>query len=172
MATKFIEVKVASGRLVFALGNGTRIEFDPARVSDDIRKQAMFHGFNQKIKDAAAGFSKANDFAGAAKAMGAVIDALHDNSWNRKGGGERGVDLEDLATAISRVRNVDFEKAYSAVSKAEPTARKAWAANARVAQIMAELRLERAKAAAESATDDGLPEFEDETEAGGDETAD
>lgn len=143
---KFLEVKTNGGRLVFVLGNGQKLIFDPAQCNEDIRQQAMFHGFNQKIRDAAAGFSKEKDFAGAIGDMNAVMEALYGGDWNRKGGAT-GTNLEDLANAIARFKNVTFERAMAAVAKGTPEQRAEWMKNKTVAAFAAQARADRLAAA-------------------------
>lgn len=141
---KFIEVKIAGGKLVFALGDGQKIVFDPAECDDDIRRQAEFHGFNQKIKDAAAGFSKEKDFDGAFEAMNTVCESLRARIWNRQGGGAgAGANMMDLAKAIAVIKGCSEEKALNAVEKAKDEDRKTWMKNARVAALVADFRAKR-----------------------------
>lgn len=154
---KFLEVKVTSSSIVFAFGDKGRIEFYPGQCSDDIRQAAMFHGFNQKIRDAAAGYSKDADYAGAREEMHSVIDALYAGSWNRAAGGAGpGVNMEDLATAIATIKNATFEKAMAAVEAASPEQRKAWAKNPKVAALVTQARADRLAAAAAKAADTDL----------------
>lgn len=163
---KFLEVKVASGQLAFVFGDKGRIEFDPARCSDEIRSAAMMHGFNQKIRDAAAGYSKDGDYAGAREEMHAVIEALYAGSWNRAAGGAGpGTNMEDLATAIATIKSAPFEKAMTAVRAASDEQRKAWAKNPKVAALVTKARAERLAKAAEIATDELDIDLGGETEA-------
>lgn len=157
---KFLEVKQRGAMLVFAFGNGTKVEFDPARTSGEIQRQAMYHGYNQKIRDAAAGFSKDRDYAGAAREMQQVIDSLYAGSWNRAGGGTSGVVMQDLADALATLRGVAPAKALAAVEKATPEQRATWAKNAKVAALMAEARAKRLAEAAKGASDDDLAAIE------------
>lgn len=154
---KFLNVvpgEIAS-TLTFVLGDGQQLVIDcEMDFGESIRKQAMIHGFNQKIRDAAAGFSKTNDYEGAFEAMAAVIEALKDGEWKRGGGAGAGQVMRDLAAAIAEVRNVPYEKCFAAVSAAEEAKRKEWMKNAKIANIMARIKADRLKAAAEAASDD------------------
>lgn len=143
--TKFLEVTTtANGGLAFVFGDKGRLEFDPARANETIRRQAMYHGFNQKIRDSAAGYSKDKDFAGAREEMAAVIESLYNGEWNRKGGGiGAGVVMEDLAYAIAKIKAVAVERAMEAVKKLDETKRKEYAKNARVQALMAEHKAQR-----------------------------
>lgn len=150
---KFLEVKQNGNTLVFEFGDKGQLRLDTSRCSDDIRTRAMFHGFNQKVRDSAAGYSKELDYAGAREEMQAVIDSLYGNEWNRKGGGAgAGVNMEDLAHAIAEMKGAAFEKAMAAVEKASEEQRKEWAKNAKVAALIAKYKAERLTAAAEKGT--------------------
>lgn len=152
---KFLEVKQSGTRLMFVLADGQTAQIDAGTLSDAMRERAMFHGLNQKIRDAAAGFSKEADYDGAFEAMAKVIGALESGEWERKGGAAA-ANLDDLATAIAQIRNVDVAKAKAAVEKATPDQRAGWAKNARVAAIMADLKAQRLAEKAKAATDDDL----------------
>lgn len=152
---KFLEVKVTGSGLKFVLGNGRALTFDPARCTQEIRGNAMTHGFNQKIRDAAAGFSKDRDYGGAEEEMQAVIDALYAGQWKRQGGGAgAGVVMADLAAAIAEMKGVSIERALGAVEKASEEQRKAWMKNAKVQQLMAEAKAKRLRAALPEASED------------------
>ena len=158
---KFLEVKVANGGIKFAFGNGEVIRFDPTSCSADIRAQAERHGFNQKIRDAAAGYSKTRDYAGAIGEMRAVIESLQSGSWNRAGGAGAAA-IADLIAAIASVRNAPLDKVAKAVEGATAEQRASWAKNAKVALAIAEIRAQRAREAVKSTTDtedDGLPDL-------------
>lgn len=157
---KFLEVKQNGNTLIFEFGDKGRLTLDVTRCSDDIRTRAMFHGFNQKVRDSAAGYSKELDYAGAREEMSAVIEALYGNEWNRKGGGAgAGVNMEDLAKAIAEMKNATVEKAMAAVTKASEEQRKEWAKNAKVAALIAKYKAERLAAAAEKGTDTNELDF-------------
>ena len=155
---KFLEVVRDANvptRLEFKLGDGAVIRIDANDFSDEIKHQAMMHGFNQKIRDASSSYGKDRDFEGAFEEMMKVVEGLQSGSWNRQGGGiGAGVVMEDLAFAISTIKQVDMEKAMAAVKKASPEQRNTWAKNAKVAKLMADNKAARLAKLAESATDD------------------
>lgn len=153
---KFLEVKTLVGKpgWVFAFGNGDRREVAFEDFSATIREQAMAHGFNQKLRDTTAGFSKDGDYAGALEKFDATLQALYDGDWNRSGGGVAGQQMKDLAAAIAEIRSVAFETAFDAVQKMDADKRKAIAKNAKVAQVVARIVADRLAAAADDAADD------------------
>lgn len=144
--------------LVFKLGDGQTLAFDAANVDESIQQRAMMHGFNQKIRDAAAGFSKEKDYDGAFEAMAAVIEALEGGEWNRKATATKGKGI--LSEAIARIKGVSVEAAQAAVAKASEDQVKAWQKNPKVASVMAEIVAERAKKRAEEAADEVEIDFE------------
>ena len=152
MTTKFLTVLPTEAGLDFILGNGKKVTFDAGKVSAEIAAQAQRHGFNQKIRDSSAGFSKTSDFSGAFAAMADVVQSLYDGDWNRKGGGT-GQKMEDLAAAIAKVKNVSVDVARAAVMKAAPEKRKEWLGNAKVGQLVKAMEAARLKEAAKDAED-------------------
>jgi hypothetical protein len=162
---KFLEVKRVGTKLAFVLSNGSRVEFDTAKADDSIREHAMYHGFNQKIRDSMSGAIKEKDFAAAVDRMKVTVDSLYAGDWNRQGGGGiAGVVMEDLANAISQFKNTTFEKAFKAVSNATAEKRAEWAKNAKITALMAEYKAKRLAKAAESATDELDIPLDDEEE--------
>ena len=149
----FLEVaQVTDTILGFKLADGQSLTFDAAECDESIQQRAMMHGFNQKIRDAAAGFSKEKDYEGAFEAMLAVIEALQAGEWNRKATATKGKGI--LAEAIARIKGVSVEAAQSAVAKANEDQVKAWQKNPKVASVMAEIVAERAKKRAADAADE------------------
>lgn len=150
---KFLEVNKINGGLKFAFGNGVTRSIILADFDDKIRDAAMEHGFNQKLRDTTAGYSKEWDYEGALEKFDATLQALYDGDWNRSGGGVAGQQMKDLATAIAELRGASFDKAMAAVEGANPDQRKTWLKNAKIAQIVTRLVAERAASAAETADD-------------------
>lgn len=138
--------------LVFKLGDGQTIHFEAGNCDEVIRLRAEMHGFNQKIRDAAAGFSKEKDYDGAFEAMMAVVEALEAGEWNRKATATKGKGI--LSEAIARIKGVSVEAAQAAVAKATEDQVKAWQKNPKVASVMAEIVAERAKKRAADAADE------------------
>lgn len=155
----FLEViKDTDTMLSFKLADGQTLTFEASNVDESIQQQAMMHGFNQKIRDAAAGFSKGNDYDGAFEAMAAVIEALEAGDWNRKAQATKGKGI--LSEAIARIKGVSVEAAQAAVAKASEDQVKAWQKNPKVASVMAEIVAERAKKRAAEAADEVEIDFE------------
>jgi hypothetical protein len=97
-----------NGELVFTFSDGTVLNFDPnaPNISDEIRKQAMYHGFSQKIGDSYAGAKSVEDAIAAASA---TINQLPEG-WNARREAGEGPDTGLLLEAIMRVNNVPAER--------------------------------------------------------------
>lgn len=150
--TKFCdkEYDLDTGINYFAFGNGKQLEFDSNRCSDEIRKQLMLHGAAQKIGDSFAG-AKGNFALGIESAQD-VIDQLYAGVWKAgRGEGDSRPRLAELAEAISRIKQVELERATAAVEKATDEQRKAWRLNAKVKAVIAQVRAEKAAKALEEA---------------------
>lgn len=136
------------GQVVIKLGNGSVIAAEWEKLPPDMQKRCAFHGLSQKLGDAAAGFSKAKDFASAYDAITAVLESLEAGSWNVKGDGSS---IADIVKAIAKLKNVTVEAAEVAVRAMNEEQLAKVRTHADVKRIVAELRLERAKAAAATA---------------------
>jgi hypothetical protein len=155
----------------FKLGDGQTITFAPDAMTAEIQRQAMYHGFNQKIRDAAAGFDLTGkkgkpDYDGAFEAMRQVTETLHEGLWSRKVQPVNPM-LKYLPAAIAKMKGVEIEKAMIAVEKVDEETKKKWLANVKVKAIITELIAEEAKVKAEQSEEEldfGLePETEEES---------
>lgn len=151
---KFLEVNAITGGLKFTFGNGTERRIVFSDFNQTINEQARSHGFNQKLRDTTAGFSKDWDYDGALEKFDATLQGMIDGDWNRSGGGVAGQQMKDLAAAIAEIRQVEYDLAFDAVQKMDADKRKAVAKNAKVAQVMARIVADRLAAAADDAADD------------------
>jgi hypothetical protein len=151
MATKFLQVVQGESEIRFSLGNGKVVVCTPDAMSDAIRTAAMFHGFNQKIRDSAAGFSKDSDFAGAFRAMQSTLETLESGLWNAKGGasGE-----SDLAQAVANLKGIELEKAAAAVAGLDDEQLKTLRGKASVKAELLRIKAERAAKVAEASDDE------------------
>jgi antitoxin component of MazEF toxin-antitoxin module len=150
-ATKFLQVIQGESSIRFVLGNGKELVCEPDKADAVIQRAAMFHGFNQKVRDAAAGFSKDGDYAGAYAAMGNVLETLQSGLWNAKGGasGE-----SDLAQAVANLKKIDLEKASAAVRALDEDQLRALRGKASVKAELLRIKAERAARVADAAEDD------------------
>jgi hypothetical protein len=157
-ATKFLQVVSDESTIRFVLGNGKEIICRPDDMDAAIQRAAMFHGFNQKIRDAAAGFSKDTDFTGAFNAMGNVLETLESGLWNAKGGasGE-----SDLAAAVAMLKGIDIEKASAIVRGLDDDQLKTLRGKPSVKAKILEIKAERAARIADAASDDDEDILED-----------
>jgi hypothetical protein len=152
MAAKFLQVVSEGTALSFRLGNGLRVEFNSDAVSDEIRAAAMLHGFNQKIRDSAAGFSKDGDYSGAFRAMQTVVDNLTGGLWNAKGGTGTG----DLVQAIANLKKIDLDEAQELIDSLDDEQIKTVQSKAAVKAEILKIKAERAAKVADASDDDDL----------------
>lgn len=144
------EYDLDNGVAEFKFGDGRLLSFNVDGLSDDIKRELLFHGVMQKVGDAAAGV-KGNYDEGVAN-CGRVIEQLQAGQWTAtRGGGEAKPRVTDLANAIARLKGIEVETALSAVEAATDEQRKAWRALPAVKLEMARIREERARKALEAA---------------------
>ena len=148
---KFLQVGAEGAVLTFRLGNGLKVVFDCDAPSAAIQSDARIHGFNQKIRDSAAGFSKTGDYQGAFRAMQTVADNLMAGLWNSKGGTGTG----DLVQAIANLKKISVEDAQDAVDGLDEEQLKSVLGKPAVKAEILRIKAERAAAVAAASDDDG-----------------
>lgn len=155
-------------RLTFAFANGDKLDVDPSKLNDEVRKCAMFHGLAQKIGDSYAG-SKTPDEA--SEEASALWERLEAGEWiaEREAAGPR---ISLILAAIVRAR-ADAGKPFTDAEVAERTERlktdkpyrESVMANAAVkaayATIQAERAAEKAKKAQADAAGESAPTTDD-----------
>lgn len=146
------EYDLDTGLVTIAFGDGKKVECNVLELSPEMQKQLMLHGASQKIGDSYAG-AKGN-FAEAFKSASDIVEQLKQGVWrSARGEGEPVARLAELAEAISRIKQVDLDKAKAAVEKATDEQRKGWRSNPGVKAMIAKLRAEKAAAELEAAGD-------------------
>lgn len=152
MGTKFLVVEKKEDRLQFKLGNGLLVEINPADLTGEIREAAMYHGLNQKVRDAAAGFSKETNFSGAFGAMQQVVDNLLGGRWNAKGGNG----TSDLAQAVANLKGIELSEAQELINGLDDWHFAELAKKPKVKAEIARIKAERAARLAEAEEDEDL----------------
>lgn len=153
MATgKFLQVTQQGRELYFVLGNNLRVVVRPDDLPDEMKDDGLFHGINQKVRDAAAGFSKSGDYSGAFRAMQQVADNLANGLWNAKGGSGQ----SDLVQAIANLKKISLEDAQAAVDALDDEQLKVVASKAAVKAEILRIKAERAAMLATASDDDDL----------------
>lgn len=152
MTTKFLTVTQHERELHFVLGNGLRVVARPDDLTDAMRDAALFHGINQKVRDAAAGCSKTSDYSGAFRAMQTVVDNLGNDLWNAKGGSG----TADLVIAIANLKKIAVEDAQAIVDTLDDEQIKTVMAKPAVKAEILRIKAERAAKLADASDDDDL----------------
>lgn len=184
-AGSIISTQRMDGKLIFTVAGAGTLTLDPDKVSAENRSRAMYHGFEQRVRDAGALLRNTDNGASATpqdklEAMRRITDHLMSGAteWNVKsaGGGSRD-DSGLTLMALMRVRGLDIDGANALVDKiaaAKGLERKAVLANMRdknadIIRATAEIKAERAAKAAIDVSDllgdYGDEEEDDETDA-------
>lgn len=130
------------------------LKFDVSKFSDEVREEAMYHGFDQKYGDAKSGGTPMEKYE-----MTQRILAAHEaGSWNVE---DRVFDISLILAAVARVKEITVTQAKDALAKFgdddEQIAKaKEWSQNKKVKAAIAAIRAERLAEAAEESDDDDL----------------
>jgi hypothetical protein len=167
-----ITVTRFDNKLTFAFAGVGQFVFDPDRVSAENRARAMIHGFEQRIRDAAA-LSADRDTGKSATpqakfdAAKRIVDHLMSGAtdWNLKAAAPSGIDAGLTIQAIMRVYGKTLEQ-VEAIILATQTKReidrtaslKLWASSDKVAKAILDIKRERLETATDS--DDLIDEIE------------
>lgn len=153
--TKFAEKEYDMDTKVVTItfGNGSVVDFDLNKVSQEVRDQLALHGASQKIGDSYAGV-KGNFAEGVANAKD-VVEQLYAGVWRASREDDARPRLAELAAAIARIKGVPLESATAAVEKGTDEQRKTWRSNAKVKAVIAQIRAEKAAEALQAAEASG-----------------
>lgn len=156
MAQKFLskitpdDVTGIRDSVQFVLGNGLKVVADLNTMSEVMRNLLALHGLSQKVGDAAAGFSKAQDYSGAFGAMQQVVDNLYAGQWSTRG---QGGGISDLVQAICELRGVELDAAQAAIDAMDEEQLKRVTQHPQVKAKVADIKAARLAKAAENAPD-------------------
>jgi hypothetical protein len=155
------------GMLSFDVDSVGILTLNVSDLTDDLRERGMYHGFEQKVRDAAAIAYKQND--GSVRrptnrekydAMAEVIERLHSGSWNAEGReGAPTLLFEGLCRMFEGKKDASEVKAWLEGKSDEQ--KRQLAKNPRIAEFIAKVRAERNPDAVE-ATEEMLAEWENE----------
>jgi hypothetical protein len=138
--------------VIFAFGNGARLELCLDDLNDDMREQLALHGLSQKGGDSTSNLSKNRDFAGGYAAVQTVCDNLRNGLWSSRVGSS----TSDLILAVARILKIDEDAAAAKVRAADDEQLAAIRKNPEVKAAIAKIQEARAKEAAKAA-----PKLED-----------
>ncbi len=192
-ANSIITVSRFDNKLTFAFAGVGQFVFDPDKVSAENRARAMIHGFEQRIRDAAA-LSVDRDTGRSATAQekhdAALRIAEHlmsgSTDWNLRPAAGPGVDAGLTIQAMMRALGKDLEAVEALIAATcakrgvdRTGALKIWAAAKQVAQAILDIKRERASGGADAedllaemeATDAESDDSDDDSDADSDEEA-
>ncbi len=116
---------------------------DCNNFAPEIRQQAEWHGFSQKLGDS---YSSCKTERERHSAFLECLDSLEARNWNRGAGNAGGA--SDLSLAISRVKGIPIEKATAVVKGLNEEQLKTLGKNELIKAEVAKIRSERATARA------------------------
>lgn len=177
-AGSIISTQRMDGKLIFNVAGAGTLTLDPDKVSAENRSRAMYHGFEQRVRDAGALLRNPDNGATASPAdklasMARIVEHLMSGAteWTIKTGvGAKGDDTGLTIMALMRVKGWGIDQANAQVDKialAKGLERKDVLANLAknpdIIRAVGEIKAERA---AKSAIDAGdlLDEMGDEDE--------
>lgn len=142
------------GIIKFALRNGEVIRHEVGKQSAENAYHLRVHGASQKIGDAAAEYSKTNDFGGAFAEMNEISELMYSTDWSRtRAGGISKQVMDDLIAALAKMKKLDVEVITAAVTNATPETIKQWQSNKAVNLEISNIRKLRADALKKASTD-------------------
>ena len=156
-ANSIITVTRWDNKLKFAFTGVGEFTFDPDKVSAENRARAMVHGFEQRVRDAAA-LSADRDTGKSAtptakfEAAKRIADHLMSGAteWNLKPAATGGLDAGLVIMAIMRVFKKTLDEAETVIATTmskkgieRTAALKLWANSKQVAAAMLEIKTER-----------------------------
>lgn len=155
------------GFLTFDVDGMGKLQLDVKALPAELQRRGMYHGFEQKVRDAAAIAYKQKD--GSVRrpsnrekydAMAEVINRLHSGSWNAEGReGAPTLLFEGLCRMYEGKKTAEEVRAW--LDGKSDEAKRQLAKNPRVAEFIAKVRAERNPDAVE-ATEEMLAEWESE----------
>lgn len=182
-AGSIISTQRMDGKLIFTVAGAGSLTLDPDKVSAENRSRAMYHGFEQRVRDAGALLRNTDNGASATpadklEAMRRIVDHLVSGAteWAIKSAGPKADDSGLVLLAMMRVKGWDIDTANRKVDEmalAKSIDRKAVLANVAknpdVIRAIGEIKAERAAKAAIDVSD-MFAEMDDSPE--GDEAGD
>lgn len=120
---------------------------DVSEYSDEIRTEAMLHGFKQKFGDAASGRSAAEKFEEAS----AIHASLRDGEWERTANPDP---TPMICAAVARIKKLSLQDVLDAAEKVGEEKVREWGSTAKVKAEILKIRAERLEAEAGSDDED------------------
>lgn len=139
------EVDDVGRKVLITFGEGDVLEACLDDMPEDIRQRLALHGLAQKIGDSYAGVADAEK---ARQNAEAVLARLKAGEWSARSGDGSGrgpsASVRELAQAISKVKNIDFEIALEKVQALDRKARNALRNHPQIMREIARIRSKEA----------------------------
>lgn len=152
-------VDTESRSVLFTFEDESTEIFDLSKCPEDIVTALALHGASQKGGDSYAGAAKACEAQGMtalaySKAqVERVIQNLYEGNFRAASGGGGGPRITMLAEAVARATNQEVADIIAKIAEADDETKAALRAHSDVKKALAEIKAERAVAAAEKAQD-------------------
>lgn len=180
-AGSIIQVTRMDGKLIFDVRGAGNLTLDPDKVSAENRSRAMYHGFEQRVRDAGALLRDTDNGKSASPAdklesMRRIVEHLMSGAteWAIKQAAGGGTDSGLTIMALMRVKGWDIDAANGQIEKialAKGLERKDvlanLAKNPEIIRAVGDIKAERAARSAVDAGDllDEMDDLEDEGDA-------
>lgn len=152
------EKDFASGEVNFTvIETGDNFKVNVNDLPEDIKTSLLVHGVNAKVGDAAA-----DPKVDAMVAMKATWDQLKEGVWAARSSGDGTGRTTVLAEALQRVTEQDLEAVQAKLAEMSDEEKKDLRSHAQVKSAIADIKAEKAKAAAKAAAKDVGKEEEGE----------
>lgn len=131
--------------LTINFANDEIVAVDFNTLPQEIKLQLALHGLSQKVGDSYASAESVDD---AVKAAKRVVEDLTAGNWSVRKAGEGAPRTTLLAEALARIANRTLEEAVEVIEELSEDQQKQLRKDPGVKQAMAQIKLERATAAA------------------------
>lgn len=145
---KFLTKTLADDSVTCTLADGRSVRMNVDDLNEEMFRRAAIHGLSQKIGDAASGFSKAKDTAGAFAAMNAVVEQIRSGEWNRKGTGSGSTYLVEALFRVMEKTSTPktLDECQAAIDGMDDDTIAVLKKDVRIVAAIKEIQAERAKA--------------------------
>lgn len=123
---------------------------DVSKLDTLVLDAAMYHGFKQRLGDAASGGTAQEKYEMASR----IVEAFHAGQWELA---DRITDDSIVIEAVARIKDLDVAQVAAIVERkgADETVKK-WRTNAKVKVEILTIRTERAQAVVDESEDDDI----------------
>ena len=149
MAERKVSKEVTETGVNFEFFDGTAMSANLDALTPEMVNKLAIHGLSQKIGDSYSG----EDAANCQTIAEATFKSLVDGNWSSRSGGG-GPRISQLAEALARATGQEIQDCVAKIAEMDDDTKKDLKAHPQIKAIIAEIKLEKAKADAEKAAGD------------------